>query len=317
MNYPLIENVLNGNPRAIARMISYVENRNPKTRLFMRELFPRTGNAQIIGCTGPPGCGKSTLVGKLALALRKRDKKIGIIAVDPSSPFSHGALLGDRIRMQELYEDKEVFIRSMGSRGALGGLSRASRDVIRILDAAGKDIIIVETVGIGQAEVDVVRTVQTCIVVTVPGLGDDIQAIKAGILEIGDIFVVNKADREGADRTYQELDIMLSLNPNMDVWRPPIIKTVATRQEGINDLIEAIEKHQHTIRTTGMLKERELQNYREELTSLMSEQLLHLIVKPKQASGLDKLLEQILTRKLDPHSAVTQILEERGLWLGS
>lgn len=308
--------MLAGNPRAIARMISCIENRHPDSRKLMAQIFPHTGKAQIVGCTGPPGCGKSTLIAKLALALRKRGKKVGIIAVDPSSPFTQGALLGDRIRMQELYEDKEVFIRSMSSRGALGGLSRASRDAIRILDAACKDIILVETVGIGQAEVDVVRTVQTCIVLTVPGLGDDIQAIKAGILEIGDIFVVNKADREGADRTYQELEIMLSFNPNMEIWRPPIIQTVATKQEGIGDLIKAIEKHQQTIRSTKMLKERELRNYQEELTNLMSEKLLHHVFKPEDDSSIAHLLEQILARKLDPHTAVTQILEKRGLWLG-
>ncbi|MFX0211708.1 MAG: methylmalonyl Co-A mutase-associated GTPase MeaB [Candidatus Hodarchaeota archaeon] len=314
MNNSLVKKVLAGNTRAIARMISNVENRSKKARDYITKIFPHTGNAVICGITGPPGCGKSTLVNKLALALRKRGKKIGIIAVDPSSPFTHGALLGDRIRMQELYEDKEVFIRSMGSRGALGGLSRASRDAIRILDAAGKDIILVETVGIGQAEVDIVRTVQTCIVLTVPGLGDDIQAIKAGILEIGDIFVVNKADRADANRTYQELEIMLSLSPKMENWRPPIIKTVATKREGISELIDAIENHQSTIRTTGMLKERELQNYQEELTSLMSERLLHHIIKPEQDSSLDSLLEQILARKLDPHTAITQILENMGVW---
>ena len=224
-----------GRSRALAQAITLVESHHPEAARLLAELYPKTGQARIIGITGSPGAGKSTLVAAMAKHYRKQQKRVGIIAVDPTSPFTGGAILGDRIRMAELYTDRGVFIRSMATRGFLGGLAKATNDVVDILDAAGFDVVLVETVGVGQDEVEVVRTVQTNLVVLVPGMGDDIQAIKAGIMEIGDVFVVNKADRPGADKTVTEVTMMMSLVEEHGDWIPPIIKTVASRAEGIED----------------------------------------------------------------------------------
>src|SRR6478672_12016284 len=239
----LAAGIIAGKYRALARAISLVERDSAESERLLAEIYPSTGRARIVGITGSPGSGKSTLVAALAKHYRKAEKRVGIIAVDPTSPFTGGAILGDRIRMTDLYTDRGVFIRSMATRGFLGGLARATNDVVDVLDASGFDIVLVETVGVGQDEVEVIRTVQTNMVVLVPGMGDDIQAIKAGIMEIGDVFVVNKADRPGADRTVTEITMMMSLVEEHGDWVPPIVKTVASKAEGIGDLDEAITKH--------------------------------------------------------------------------
>src|SRR5690348_17187899 len=241
----IVERLLAGDRRALARVVTLIENNAPETRQILARLHVHGGHAHIIGITGSPGAGKSTLVTQLARELRRRDRTIGVIAVDPSSPFTGGAILGDRIRMQELAGDPHVFIRSMASRGSLGGLAVSTRDTVRALDAAGFDVVIIETVGAGQAEVEIVRAAQTVVVVTVPGMGDDIQAIKAGILEIADIFVVNKADRPGADQTAAELRMLLSLDEHRGErrWRPPILKTIAATGEGVPELVDALARH--------------------------------------------------------------------------
>src|SRR6187549_1691386 len=238
-----LEKLFKGDPRSVARAITRVENGSAGAAELMKAVFPKTGRATVIGITGAPGAGKSSLVDKLALHYKGQGEKIGIVCVDPSSPFSGGAILGDRIRMATLGLDKNVFIRSMATRGNLGGLSRATADAVAILDAAGFDKIIVETVGVGQDEVEIVKTADVSIVVLVPGMGDDIQAIKAGIMEIGDVFAINKADREGVLRTQKELEALLSLAHRPDMWNPPIVKTIATENKGIEDLAAAIESY--------------------------------------------------------------------------
>ncbi|HEX6123281.1 MAG TPA: methylmalonyl Co-A mutase-associated GTPase MeaB, partial [Ktedonobacterales bacterium] len=254
----IVERLLAGDRRALARVVTLIENNAPEARQILARLHAHGGHAHIVGFTGSPGAGKSTLVMQLARELRRREQRVGIIAVDPSSPFTGGAILGDRIRMQELSGDPKVFIRSMASRGSLGGLAATTRDVTRALDAAGFDTIIVETVGAGQAEVEIVRAAQSVVVVTVPGMGDDIQAIKAGILEIADIFVVNKADRPGADQTAAELRMLLSLDEHRKehAWRVPIIKAVATTGEGVPELADKLAAHLESLRVTGQLAAR-------------------------------------------------------------
>jgi len=239
----LIEQVLKGQTRAVARAITRIENHSPEAAEIMKAVFPKTGNATVIGITGSPGAGKSSLVDKLALFYKNNGERVGIVCIDPSSPFSGGAILGDRIRMSALGTDKNIFIRSMATRGNLGGLSRATVDAVAILDAAGYDKVIVETVGVGQDEVEIVKTADVSVVVLVPGMGDDIQAIKAGIMEIGDVFVINKADREGVLRTQKELEALLGLAHRPDMWNPPIVKTVATESRGIEDLAAAVESY--------------------------------------------------------------------------
>src|SRR5438874_3404229 len=239
----LADAILAGRYRALGRAISMVERDDPEAERLLADIYPSTGRARIIGITGSPGAGKSTLVAAMARHYRAQKKRVGIIAVDPTSPFTGGAILGDRIRMADLYTDRGVFIRSMATRGFLGGLAKATNDVVDILDASGFDVVLVETVGVGQDEVEVVRTVQTNLVILVPGMGDDIQAIKAGIMEIGDIFVVNKADRPGADKTVTEVTMMMSLVEEHGDWIPPIVKTVASKSQGIAELDEAITKH--------------------------------------------------------------------------
>src|SRR5436190_3245189 len=239
-NASLIDRIAAGDPQAVARAISKVEDGSKDASQLMKDIFPHTGRGLVIGITGAPGAGKSSLVDKLAAFYRQRGERVGIIAVDPSSPFSGGAILGDRIRMQALSLDKGVFIRSMATRGNLGGLARATVDAVAILDAAGYQKIIVETVGVGQDETEIIKTADVCVVVLVPGMGDDVQTMKAGIMEIGDIFVINKADREGVLRTEKELEALLSLSMREDGWQPPIVKTVAIESKGIAELAEAI-----------------------------------------------------------------------------
>ncbi len=295
--------------RALAQSISLIESNDPRAEQMLAELYPQTGRARIIGITGSPGAGKSTLVASLAKYYRKQDKRIGIIAVDPTSPFTGGAILGDRIRMSELYTDRNVFIRSMATRGFLGGLAKATNDAVDVLDAAGFDIVLVETVGVGQDEVEVVRTVQTNLVVLVPGMGDDIQAIKAGIMEIGDIFVVNKADRPGADKTVTEVTMMMSLVEEHGDWIPPIVKTVASKNEGIAELDEAIAKHDAYLRTSGELDRRNRDRVRIRVETQLKERFMdRLIGGTVPRAEYEEMLEDVLRKRNNPHDAAESVL---------
>jgi LAO/AO transport system kinase len=304
----LIERVLNGEPRAIARAISRVEDGAENGAELMKAVFPNTGKAMIIGITGAPGAGKSSLVDKIALFYRGKGEKIGIICVDPSSPFSGGAILGDRIRMNALGLDKNVFIRSMATRGNLGGLARATVDAVAILDAAGYDRVIVETVGVGQDEVEIVKAADVSVVVLVPGMGDDVQAIKAGIMEIGDVFVINKADRDGVLRTEKELKSLLDLAHRQDNWVPPIVLTTATENKGIEALSEAIKGFYDFQRTTENL-ERKTAIARWRLMELLREKLLEgLLRKNGTSEKVDKMAAEIAEKKNNPYAAVEEIL---------
>ena len=304
-----INRIVAGDPRAVALAISKVEDGADGAAELMKEVFPHTGRGTVIGITGAPGAGKSSLVDKLALAYRQQDERVGIVAVDPSSPFSGGAILGDRIRMQTLGLDNNVFIRSMATRGNLGGLARATVDAVAILDAAGYGRIIVETVGVGQDEVEIVKTADVSVVVLVPGMGDDIQAIKAGIMEIGDIFVINKADREGVLRTEKELEALLSLAMRADFWQSPIVKTVATENKGISDLVGAIERYREFQQQAGANLERRQAIARWRILELLRERLLAQTLKADSASErLDALASEVAQKKRDPYSAVDEIL---------
>jgi LAO/AO transport system kinase len=307
----LIEKVLAGDARAVARAISKVEDGSRDAAELMKAVFAQTGRALVVGITGSPGAGKSSLVDKLALLYRGRGERVGIVAVDPSSPFSGGAILGDRIRMQTLGLDRGVFIRSMATRGNLGGLARATVDAVAILDAAGYGKVIVETVGVGQDEVEIVKTADVSVVVLVPGMGDDIQAIKAGIMEIGDVFVINKADREGVLRTEKELEALLSLAMRPDYWEPPIIKTVATENKGIEDLAAAIEKYYEFQRKTEASAERRQAIARWRILELLRERLLARTLEADSASErLDALAAEVADKRRDPYSAVDEMMKQ-------
>ena len=298
-----------GRSRALAQAITLVESHHPGSARLLAELYPKTGRARIIGITGSPGAGKSTLVAAMAKHYRAQQKRVGIIAVDPTSPFTGGAILGDRIRMTELYTDRGVFIRSMATRGFLGGLAKATNDVVDILDAAGFDVVLVETVGVGQDEVEVVRTVQTNLVVLVPGMGDDIQAIKAGIMEIGDIFVVNKADRPGADKTVTEVTMMMSLVEEHGDWVPPIVKTVASRAQGIDELDAAIVKHYDYLGESGELDRRNRDRVRIRIETQLKERfMVQLIGGTIARAEYEDLLEDVLRKKNNPHDAAEGVL---------
>jgi LAO/AO transport system kinase len=304
--YPLdelVERLAERQPRAVGRAISLLEDGGESQRELVRRVYGRTGHAKVIGVTGPPGAGKSTLVDRAARLLRKRGATVGILAVDPTSPFTGGALLGDRIRMQTLYTDPGVFIRSMATRGAMGGLSRAARDAVDVLDAAGFDWILLETVGVGQDEVDVVRTVDSVVVVTVPGLGDDIQAIKAGILEIADVFVINKADREGVDRTVKDLEMMLSLGEH-GAWVPPVLKTVAARDEGIDRVIAEVERHREHLEATGELERRRLAHLRLRVETILKERV---VTAADRVLGLEREVERGFSERVDPYEVADRL----------
>jgi LAO/AO transport system kinase len=306
-----VEEILRGDPRAVARAISSVENREPLARKLLRRLFPRTGRAVVIGVTGSPGTGKSTLVDGLAAVLRRRGHTVGILAVDPSSPFSGGAILGDRVRMQSHASDPGTYIRSMATRGALGGLSAGALDAAVVLDAAGKEFILVETVGVGQDEVDVMRIADLTLVLLVPGLGDDVQAFKAGIMEIADIFVLNKADLEGADRVEAEIRALLNLTSADERNQPPILRTVATRQEGVEQLFETISRLLDARRSDGRLARRKAERWRQRLVELVRECALdRLRGGVFEDSDWDRYAAAVASREADPYSVADQILEQ-------
>jgi LAO/AO transport system kinase len=305
---PLSQRLLAGDARAIARAISLIEDEAPEGAALVRAVFPRTGRAHLVGVTGAPGAGKSTLVDRLTAALRATGQTVGIVAVDPTSPYSGGAILGDRVRMQAHAGDPDVFIRSMATRGHLGGLARSTGEVALLLDAAGKDVVLIETVGVGQDEVDIVRTADVSIVVVVPGTGDEVQAIKAGIMEIADIFVVNKADRDGADRTAGAIEAMLSLQPwPAGAWRPPIVRTEATTGRGVEELVATIGRFRAHSAGAREGRRRVRADFR--LRELLGHRFLqHVERDVLQPSEWEILLDRVAAREIDPYSAVDDLL---------
>jgi LAO/AO transport system kinase len=307
----LIDQMRAGDRRALSRLVTIVENGGEDARRALAKLYQYTGHAHIIGVTGPPGAGKSTLVNELALQYRRRDKTVAILAVDPTSPFSGGAILGDRIRMQPLGHDRTIFVRSMASRGQLGGLARATSDVVKVLDAAGFNQIIVETVGAGQAEVEIAREAHTTVVVEVPGLGDDVQAIKAGILEIADVFVVNKADREDASKTQRHLQQMMQLGSEpREGWNVPVLMAVATRAQGVSEIVDAIEAHRAHLHAQGYFARRERQRIVGEFESLLRGLALDLVRERVPREQRESIIDQIQARTVDPYSAAERMLAD-------
>ncbi|MFY9440610.1 MAG: methylmalonyl Co-A mutase-associated GTPase MeaB [Tepidanaerobacteraceae bacterium] len=303
-----VSRVINADKRSIARLITLIEEQSDEARNLLKQLYKFTGNAITIGITGPPGAGKSSIVNLLAKKLRESNKKVGILAIDPTSPFTGGALLGDRIRMQDLTLDEGIYIRSMGSRGSLGGLSRASYDAVKVLDAAGMDYIIIETVGVGQSEVDIIKLADIVILVLIPGMGDDIQAIKAGIMEIADIFVVNKSDLDGTDRLVTEIQMNLDLNPDKSKSKPPIVKTVALTGEGIDELKNTIFHTQKQFQEQGLLNKKRKKRINQELRELIREIHLSQIASSFEPK-IDDFTEKIFNKEVDPISAAVAILQ--------
>jgi len=302
-----IESLHAGEPRALARAISMVEDRSPGCVDLLKALFPHTGKARIIGMTGAPGAGKSTLVDQLARFYRKEDQTIGIIAVDPSSPYTGGAILGDRIRMQDHFSDSGIYIRSMATRGSLGGLARTTADVAAVLDASGRDVVLVETVGVGQDEVDIVRLADITIVILVPGMGDDVQSIKAGIMEIADIFVINKSDRDGAERVEREIKTLQSLNMRNDRWTPPVVKTVASEGKGIDELAGAVHKFEDHLKKEGLALKRSVHNWQERLLEMLRDSMLEKVKARIGHGQLARYAEEVAEHKRDPYTLIEEI----------
>jgi len=309
----LARRILKGDIRAASRLMRDIDDRIPSALESLKELYPKTGRAYIVGITGPPGSGKSTIVDKMVDIFRKECKSVGIVAVDPTSPFSGGAILGDRIRMQRHATDEGVFIRSLATRGCLGGLSRSTQDIINVMDAMGKEIILVETVGVGQDEVEIVNTAHTSIVVLVPGTGDDIQAIKAGIIEIGDLFIVNKCDRDGADKVERDLRMVLEMSPRRDDgWEPLILKTEATLGKGIFEVVDGVYRHKRALEQgqgfEKKLRERTKTTF---LEILNTEVTSHFIQKIEKAGEWDKIIDDLMHRRIDPYSVAEKIITEQ------
>jgi LAO/AO transport system kinase len=303
-----VERLRQGDIRALARAISAVENGTPDALPLLRLLFPLSGKARVIGLTGAPGSGKSTLVDQLAREYRKRNCTIGVVAVDPTSPYSGGALLGDRIRMQSHCADPGIYIRSMATRGSLGGLARTTADVATVLDASGRDLILIETVGVGQDEVDIVRLADVTVVVLVPGMGDDVQTIKAGIMEIANVFVINKSDHEGTDRVEREILAMQSIAPHADQWTPPIVKTVASEPRGIPELVEAIARYENYLLQQNLVARKKTENWRERLIEMLRDAILQRILREHADDGsLERYAEEIAARARDPYALVEEI----------
>jgi len=303
-----------GDVRAISRAITAIENRDPRAVEILRSLFPSTGQAYLTGITGAPGTGKSTLVDRLAAFYRKQQQTVGIIAVDPTSPFTGGAILGDRIRMQSHATDAGIYIRSMATRGFLGGLASATGDVALLLDAAGKQIVLIETVGVGQDEIDIVRLADCTVVVLVPGLGDDVQNMKAGLMEIADIFVLNKSDREGVDRLEQQLQAMLQIVPVRDAWKPPVVRTVASENKGIEALAAAIADFRGHFQHTRERHSKKIEHWKQRLVELLEARLLERVLgSPQGEKTLHALAQEVAERKKDPYAAVSELLARAGL----
>jgi LAO/AO transport system kinase len=309
---PLIDQLRDGDPRALARAISTVENRTPGWSELLKALFPHSGHARILGLTGPPGAGKSTLVDQLARHYRKENRTVGIIAVDPTSPYTGGAILGDRIRMQEHFSDPGIYIRSMATRGSLGGLARTTADVATVLDASGRDLVMIETVGVGQDEVDIVRLAEITIVILVPGMGDDVQTIKAGIMEIADIFVINKCDRDGAERVEREIRALQSLAVRSDNWTPPIVKTVASQGAGITELGAAIRQYETYLQKENLVVKRKVENWQNRLLEMLRDALLERARQQLGDGTLARYAAEVAEHKRDPYSLVEEIVNTLG-----
>jgi LAO/AO transport system kinase len=309
---PWIERLRSGDPRALARAISTVENRGPESADLLKALFPHSGKARILGMTGAPGAGKSTLVDQLAKLYRREGKTLGIIAVDPTSPYTGGAILGDRIRMQDHHADPGIYIRSMATRGSLGGLARTTADVATVLDASGRDLILIETVGVGQDEVDIVRLADITVVILVPGMGDDVQTIKAGIMEIADIFVINKSDREGAERVEREVRAMQSLAMRTDHWSPPIVKTVASEGKGIEELAAAIASYEAYLKKENLVLKRNIQNWRERLVEMLRDAMLERARAQLGDGRAEQYAAEVAQHKRDPYTLVEEIVRKVG-----
>ncbi len=309
----LVRRIRAGELRALARAISSVEDRTAESTELLKALFPFSGNALLIGLTGSPGAGKSTLVDQVAREYRKQGKTIGIVAVDPTSPFSGGAILGDRIRMQSHYADAGIYIRSMATRGSLGGLASTTADVATVLDASGRDLVVIETVGVGQDEVDIVRLADVTIVVLVPGMGDDVQTIKAGIMEIADIFVINKSDRDGAERVEREVRAMQSLAMRKDNWTPPIVKTVASEGTGVAELVAAIQKYREHLEQSDRARIRRIENWRGRIAQMLRDALFQKVLSYYLSEGeATRYAAEVAEHKRDPYSLVEKIVDELG-----
>ncbi|HDM76650.1 MAG TPA: methylmalonyl Co-A mutase-associated GTPase MeaB [Deltaproteobacteria bacterium] len=312
----LAEGILDGSVKSLARLISWLEDDDERAYEEMRKLYPHTGNAYVIGITGSPGAGKSTLTDKLTQALRKEEYTVGIIAVDPSSPFTGGAVLGDRVRMSKLCLDPGVYIRSMATRGHLGGVAKATNDAVRALDAFGKDIIIIETVGVGQDEIDVIKIVDTTILVLVPGMGDVIQSMKAGVMEIADIFVINKADHPGADQLETEIQIRLEQDKHTKsrAWVPPVVKTIAVEGKGIEELKEAVKNHRKYLEKSGELEQKRKRRVKEEILSLVENALIKILQeKFVSKDSFDRVVEDIISGNNDPYTTAKELLKRIGV----
>jgi LAO/AO transport system kinase len=304
---PWLDQLRSGDVRTLARAISTVENRAPGWSELLKALFPHSGKARVLGLTGPPGAGKSTLVDQLARYYRKQDRKVGIVAVDPTSPYTGGAILGDRIRMQEHFADPGIYIRSMATRGSLGGLARTTADVTTVLDASGRDLIMIETVGVGQDEVDIVRLADITILILVPGMGDDVQTIKAGIMEIADIFVINKSDRDGAEHVEREIRTLQSLATRHDGWVPPIVKTVASQGTGIEELAGAISDYETYLQKGNLALNKSAENWQERLVEMLRDTLLEKARKQLGEGNLARMAAEVAEHKRDPYTLIEEI----------